>query len=93
MLFFKNIGNEKNIFHRVNLWEQKCATYTKEPFPLGRKGGWFNFKKTKKQKNLQVNYWFTCMFQKEILPGPAGYVSILKSKPNYLNIKTCYQET
>lgn len=26
----------------------------------------------KKKKNLQVNYWFTCMFQKEILPGSAG---------------------
>lgn len=63
-------------------------------FLWGGKGVGSTFQKKKNnKKNLQVNYWFTCMSQKEILPGSAGQVSILKSKPNYLNIKTCYQET
>lgn len=92
-------NQNQNKGHKVCLWEggiSTWASHTKELFPFRVGGGKEGQGKQEgigsivqeRKKNLQVNYCFTCMSPKEIFPGSACYISILKIKPNlYPNIK------
>lgn len=104
-----NQGNSKFLkMHKVHLGsvgnQRESFTPRNHFFLAGGGGGrgkdrtagrdWFNFSRKKEKKYLQVDYCFTCMSPKQIFPGLACYISILRVKPNLSQHKiTCYQKT